>query len=705
LRTCLINAPIATDYGDPKEYNSRFVREECCLPQLGILSLAAVLEKAGRAPAIFDINRAYFRFADGAGEQRIHEFADAAAEEIAAVPADVYGFGSICSGYPVTLRLARLVKARRPEAAILLGGPQASVVAEATLAAFPFVDFILRGEAEHSLPVFLDQLSGARRFDAVPGLVYRSPFGIQRNADSAPIMDLDFLPRPAYHLTDELRGGNFASIEVGRGCPFACRFCSTNDFFRRKFRLRSPERVLEDMRALDAAYGIQLFQLNHDMFTVDRKRVKEFCRFMIAAETEYKWACSARTDCIDEELITLMAAAGCREVFFGVETGSPRMQKILDKHLDIPRAREIINLVEKAGMASIVSLIVGFPEETWEDTSQTVDMFMHAARAHKSKPQLLILAPLTGTPIHVQHKHELILGDLCSEMSRQGRRNHDEDAELIRSYPDIFSSFYLVPTPHLDGATLFELRAFLSDGVFRMRWLLAAAAQAPGGLPALFLEWLKTRKALHPELEGNELRWYHRQPEFRQELCGFLRGHSAPGDRRVDVLLDFYEAVAHTECSPSLMDVDGEEQQSGETLAPSDVVVRNNEYRVVEFEWDLNQVIQMIKDDRHEEPEKGRRFYLVPQGDSTRSSVCEVSPYIAKLASECDGLPTIRELMKRLAEGIKVSPRRAQAQVYTSIIEEARAEGVISIWRPVPPKRDRITRSTNLIPELQAQPA
>jgi len=290
-------------------------------------------------------------------------------------------------------------------------------------------------------------------------------------------------------------------------------------------------------------------------------------------------------------------------------------------------------------------------------------------------------------------------------MSRQGRRRHDEDMELIRNYPDIFSSYYLVPTPHLDRATLFELRAFLTDGVYRMRWLLAAAAQAPGGMPALFLQWVKTRKALHPELEGNELRWYYRLAEFRQELCDFLRVCSAPRDRRVEVLLDFYAAIAGMECSQPSPDPDGEQYEGDGPFAPSDVVVRTSGYQVVEFDWDLNQVIQMIKEDRHEEPKRGRRFYLVPGSFSTQTAVCEISPYIASLASVCDGLPTISELIERLADVIAVTPKRARAKVYATIIKEARAEGVIAIWRKVPPAPDTECGDADLRAELQGQSA
>src|SRR5437660_4516521 len=162
-------------------------------------------------------------------------------------------------------------------------------------------------------------------------------------------------------------GRDTAALELGRGCPFACTFCSTNDFFRRNFRLHSPERMLRDMRAIATQYGIRSFVLVHDMFTVDRRKVAAFCDAMIASGEGFTWSCSARTDCVDEELLELMARAGCKGIFYGVEVGSDKMQMVIDKHLATQRAHETIDASERLGIASTVSLISGFPEETWDD--------------------------------------------------------------------------------------------------------------------------------------------------------------------------------------------------------------------------------------------------------------------------------------------------------------------------------------------------
>src|SRR6185369_11151272 len=191
MRVCLVSAATATDFEDPEEAQSPGVRATADEPHLGILSLAAVLERSGPSPHIIDLNRTYFDYLEDTGVGGLEEFAGWAARHITASRADVYGLSSICSSYPVTIRIAREIRRLVPASTILLGGPQASVVDRETLSAFGFIDFVLRGEAEESLPRFLDELQGNRHFGNVHGLTYRSPFGVSRAPDAPAIDDLD----------------------------------------------------------------------------------------------------------------------------------------------------------------------------------------------------------------------------------------------------------------------------------------------------------------------------------------------------------------------------------------------------------------------------------------------------------------------------------------------------------------------------------
>ena len=620
MRLTLVTAAIATDFEHPEDAASASVRTFSTAPQLGTLSLAAVLEAHSIKPQVVNLDQLYYRYLDECGARGLNDFPAWAAPRLISTGAAIYGLSTICSSYPLTLRIAAHLKALQPDCTVVLGGPQASVVDLATLAAFPSVDFVLRGEAERTLPRFFEEWSGRRRFSDVPGLSFRSPFGPVRNSDAPVIDDLDSLPFPAYHLTGELAGASYAMLELGRGCPFACTFCSTNDFFRRKFRVKSPARVLTEMRAIAEQYGIRRFELVHDMFTVDRRRVVDFCRHLIDSGEKFQWSSSARTDFVDEELLELMAAAGCAGVFFGIETGSSRMQRIIDKDLDPGRARNMIAAAERLGIATTVSLITGFPEENHEDLRQTVGMYVHSLRHPNSSPQLNLLAPLAGTPVHAAHRGKMFLDDLCSDMSHQGRSQNESDRELIRRYPDIFPNFYSLPAPGLDRAFCLELREFLRAASVRLRWILVAAHVFD-----LFCDWRRQRIALHPELHGGELRHYYTQKLFADEFVAFAyRG--AGGALRA--LLTAYRKLRREEARDS-------------ALPRGRLPVRVPGLHVIALDFDIQAVIDSLKSGQVAPLRRVRRYYRTEPAVESGTRLVRIAPLIYRALKLCDGRHTV----------------------------------------------------------------
>jgi radical SAM superfamily enzyme YgiQ (UPF0313 family) len=676
MNVCLVTAPTAAEFRAPEEFGSELVRDLCAEPQLGILSLAAVLELRGKAPHIADLNRIYFDYVR-AGEPDAN-FAAAAAGLIVQHDSDVYGFGSICSGYPLTLRIAEAVKARRPGATVLVGGPQASVVDVQTLAAFPFVDLILRGEAEESLPLLLDELAAGGRFDRVPGLTYRDGCEARRNANGPVIADLDALPSPAYHLTGELQGASRATLELGRGCPFACTFCSTNDFFRRSFRLRSPQRVLRDMRSIAAVHGIRNFELVHDMFTIDRRRVEEFCHAMIASGDGFTWACSARTDRIDEELLDLMRRAGCRSIFFGVETGSARMQRIIDKHLDPRRAAQIVEAAERRGIGTTVSFIMGFPEETADDLRDTVRLFIDSAHWPHADPQLNLLAPLAATPLYWKHRGEMVIEELCSDMSHQGRSQNPADVELIRTHPDIFPNFYLLPTPHLHRGALMELRELMVAAVGRFRWLLCAIEQATTDFLTFFFEWRMVRQRERPGLAGGELRHYYRTGEFVRDFLGFVRRHEVGQTLLSGVFLDWAEAL----CSPpSIRPSAAARPLSGrQALQWTDLAVRESCLRLVQVSMEIEHAIKAIQ--QRSEPGRANGPYFYLHGCSDADGLLRrISNWVAWLLEACDGRRNIGQVVDLMCDKLQEVGQNLREYTSLKLIQGAQAEGYLKIYR------------------------
>jgi radical SAM superfamily enzyme YgiQ (UPF0313 family) len=521
MKVCLVGAPTANEFDDLTMSEADALRTIAEHAPLGVLSLAAVLEQRGLQPEVVDLNRIYYDFRrdhSGGGD----DFARFAASYFRDRNYDFVGFSSVCSSYPVTLRVACEVKRQHPESVVAFGGPQASAVDVATLEAFPEIDLILRGEAEQSFPQLLVALETGAPLDEVPGLTFRRDGTVVRNPDGPGITDLDALPFPAFHLVPEMGTCRFMPLELGRGCPFACTFCSTNDFFRRRFRLKSPARMIEEMRRVKATYGIDTFELVHDMFTVDRKRVAAFCEALLASGEKFYWGCSARTDCIDNELIELMSAAGCRGLFFGIESGSARMQKIIDKGLDLGESAERVRACSRAGIKTAVSLIVGFPEETEADLRSTVNFFGESLLSPHADPQIVILAPLAGTPIERQHRAQLTLGDAAADMSYRGWDQGPEEEKMVAAHPRIFANFYSVPAQFLNHDFLKELRDFLLNGSKAMRTLLAQLHEATGDLLDVFARWRAWRLRVNGALSGGERRAYYAGSAFAPDFMTFI---------------------------------------------------------------------------------------------------------------------------------------------------------------------------------------
>lgn len=524
MNVCLISPPTATEFSERQMAEEEVLRLIAEHAPLGVLSLAAVLEAQGVGVRLVDLNHLYYDYVRlGVRRDEGIDFPTYVLDSLADVPADVFGFSTICSTYPLTLRLARGVRRMRPAAMILLGGPQASVVDVPTLETFPEVDFILRGEAEVTLPRLLEAASTGGDLGLVGGLTYRRDGRVLRNANAPVITDLDDLPLPAYHLFPHIGDCRIFPLEAGRGCPFACTFCSTNDFFRRRYRLKSPDVLVGQMRLIKETYGVDSFDLVHDMFTVDRRKVVAFSEAVGAAGEGFRWSCSARTDCLDDELLGVMARGGCDGVFLGIDSGSERVQAALHKGLNIGEAEARVAKASRCGLRTTVSLITGFPDEREEDMRATVRFFGDSLRHEQADVQLHLLAPLAETPITSEYRERLVYDEIFSDISFQGWEQDSEDRALIVAHRDIFTNFYAIPTHWLDRHRLAELREFLLHGVSRHRWLMTFLHQDCGDLVTVFDEW----KAWRARPDEPVASAYYRSREFTGELLDFVRSRYA----------------------------------------------------------------------------------------------------------------------------------------------------------------------------------
>ena len=426
-------------------------------PHLGLISLIAVLENAGHSCTLYDpkieISRGTLK-KDKSLYKNI-------ARRILEYDPDLIGLTSLGCNFICTVKIAAYLKEFNPSVPILLGGPHATVLHTEIMNAFKQFDIIVRNEAESKIIPVINALNGDG-LDAIPGISFRKDNLVISTAGDSSIENLDDLPVAAYRAYPiQSLNLNSLRVEAGRGCPFRCTFCSTATYFGRRYRLKSAGNLCRELDYLHVTYGISDFSLTHDLFTVNRHKVIEFCNEV--RPRKYTWSCSARVDCVDEELLKTMKEAGCRGIYYGIETGSKRMQEITKKKLDLDLFHPILEKTIETGITPTISFITGYPEETKKDQDDTLDILGSCyLRKYELdvKMQLHLLTPEPGTALMNQYGHLLAYDNYVTDFNFPTLE--EDDASMMEQLPAIFMNHHyfksvLPREQHIFVTSFFEI--------------------------------------------------------------------------------------------------------------------------------------------------------------------------------------------------------------------------------------------------------
>ncbi len=423
------------------------------LPPLGLINLATGLQQAAHRPVILDQVLGLRAGTLPMGPTLY----DACAEQIAAERPDVVAFGAQCTTYPPTLNIARRVARLCPTARIVIGGHNASFVDRTTLERFPWIDAVVRGEGDRTFPELVAAWAAGGDPGKVAGVTWRGPTGIVVNPERELLADLNQLPLPDYRLASPLEDyrracelpRSIAILEVGRGCPHSCVYCSESVLWRRRCRTYDVARVVGEMRQLRDEQGADCFLLAYDQFTADRPFVEEFCRQVLDAGLDRQaWYCISRLDTVDGDLLTLMRRAGCESMCYGIDSGSRRTLAFIRKKIDPDILGTRVEETTSQGMVPTLSFVIGFPEEERSDVDATLTLALRTGLHGNSNPLLQIPTVLPGTELHLRYAGGLVREvdsyfALGLEFDR-GRRLA-EDETLIAADASLFSSFYNLP--------------------------------------------------------------------------------------------------------------------------------------------------------------------------------------------------------------------------------------------------------------------
>ena len=257
----------------------------------------------------------------------------------------------------------------------LLGGVHMGIYPEETFS-HRAIDYGCTGEAEVVLPDFLRAMNGGADLSTVKGLIWRDGDRIVVNPDADMLMNVDGTPLPArHHLPNDRyfsfisQFKNFTPLITSRGCPFRCIFCEQGGL---KFRGRSAVDVVDEIEECYHTYRVRELDFFDSSFTVDKRRVIAICDEIRRRKIEVVWAIRSRVDLVDDEVLDALRAAGCKRIYYGIESAVPEILATLRKKANVDQIRTVMAQTRKHRIDTFGYFLVGSPGETDETIRRSV---------------------------------------------------------------------------------------------------------------------------------------------------------------------------------------------------------------------------------------------------------------------------------------------------------------------------------------------
>ncbi|MFX0196909.1 MAG: B12-binding domain-containing radical SAM protein [Candidatus Hodarchaeota archaeon] len=431
MEVILINPPISVS--NPEVVSVL----EINTPPMGLASLAAPLEQTGYGVTIIDAPILELSFSQ-------------LEKQLAKKQPDVIGVTAMTPQIIDAFRTITIAKKVCPEAVTVLGGAHATFLPIKTLQSCSHLDVVCVGEGEQTLLELVQTVEKNGRVSKIRGIFYRDNGRLIENKRRPPVSNLDELPFPARHLLEmdkyRVLGKKIAigAILTSRGCPFRCAFCSSNRIFGKKFRARSPENVIDEVEQVVSDYNPATIEFSDDLFTLNHKRVQIICEEYKKRGIDLPWACSSRVNTVSRPLLLEMKRAGCKLIFYGIESGTQRILNAMRKGITIRQIKKAIKWTNQARIDTYGAFILGWPGETIHEINQTITF---AKKLDLDFSQFSIATPYPGTALYDMVKEEGLLTSEDWAQFTAGRpifaTNQFSEKDLRNLLHKAYRSFYL----------------------------------------------------------------------------------------------------------------------------------------------------------------------------------------------------------------------------------------------------------------------
>lgn len=416
---------------------------------LGLMWIAAVLQKAGHEVGVIDMDAYNLTRENLAKELREREY-------------DYFLTGGMITAWNFLRFVCDYVKSIKPDAKVVVGGGVISSTPRHFISTGS-ADAGVIGEGEATILDLVDAFENNRDLASVAGIVFRRAGEVVRTMSRKGIEDLDSIPFPAWDLfnvkeiysrfpshSSIFSAKRTGSVYTTRGCPFQCSFCYTE----KTVRQRSVPNIIEEFKELKGKFGIGHIMIADDLFVVNKNRTVEFCEAMIRNRLNMTWAATGRCNIVEQEFLKLMKAAGCVFLGLGIESGSKAVLKSIKKNQTPEQIIEAVKMVQKAGIVPGGTFIIGLPAETRETIRETVDIYKQINRYRTHVNKFFFATPYPGTSLYEELYGKGRIGDEIKYF------------ELISERGDAVD-FVINCTESFTDAELIRLKKDVEDEVFR----------------------------------------------------------------------------------------------------------------------------------------------------------------------------------------------------------------------------------------------
>ena len=335
-------------------------------PPLGLMYIATQLLNNGDQVNILDFSAEPF------DEQKLNT---------AVHQADAVGLSVLSPSLQEARKVIHLIKQQEPNIPIIIGGPHCNILPEKALEETQ-ANACVQGDGEMILNDLKKALNQQKELSKLPGVYYQTKSGIKRGPAPHLIQDLDSIPFPARHLVKQyiygreynprLKAGEFTSIITSRGCPYHCRFCSRGSINMQRYRTRSTENIIAELKEIQEQ-GYRHVVFSDDCFPVNKKQASDLFNTIITEDLSLKFSVTAtRVDLADKDLYKKMKQAGVSHIQFGLESGNQDVLDFYHKNTTVETIRNAVQLSHDTGFFTIGSFIFGAPFETKEHFDTTL---------------------------------------------------------------------------------------------------------------------------------------------------------------------------------------------------------------------------------------------------------------------------------------------------------------------------------------------